>query len=78
MLSFSDIREETNLYLKVIAGKDPEYPDPIRRRWYPSVAFRQRLSAVACTLHCFFSLARTGVHLHPNSIPEAPVHVLFK
>jgi ABC-type branched-subunit amino acid transport system permease subunit len=56
MLSLATLRQDTKVYLKVIIGEDPEYPDPLRRRWYPSVAFRQRMSCVACSLHTFLSL----------------------
>ena len=61
MLSLNNIQEETKLYFKVISGRDPEYTDHLRRRWYPSVAFIQRLSAVACSLQTFFSLVFLGV-----------------
>ena len=56
MLSLNNIQEETKLYFKVIQGQNPEYPDQLRQRWYPTVAYKQRLAAVACSLQTFFQL----------------------
>lgn len=63
MLTLANLREDTKVYLKVIQGQDPDYPDPVRRRWYPNVAFKQRMSCVACSLHTFFSLVLLAVNV---------------
>uniref|UniRef100_A0A7S0SN43 RING-type domain-containing protein n=1 Tax=Mantoniella antarctica TaxID=81844 RepID=A0A7S0SN43_9CHLO len=63
MLTLSNLREESSVYWKVIKGENPQYPDLRRSRWYPNVAFRQRVSCFACSMHTFFSIVLLGVSL---------------